>query len=41
MSDRILVMKDGQVVEEGAAETIVTAPREIYTRALMHAAFGT
>jgi oligopeptide transport system ATP-binding protein len=40
MSDRILVMKDGRVVEEGAAETIVTAPREAYTQALMSAAFG-
>jgi ABC-type microcin C transport system duplicated ATPase subunit YejF len=39
MSDRILVMKDGRVVEEGAAEDILFAPREPYTRELVAAAF--
>jgi oligopeptide transport system ATP-binding protein len=39
LSDRIIVMKDGRVVEEGPAEEIVTRPREPYTRELMRAAF--
>ena len=39
MSDRIIVMKDGRIVEEGAAEAIVTRPREPYTQELMRAAF--
>jgi ABC-type microcin C transport system duplicated ATPase subunit YejF len=40
LSDRILVMRNGQVVEQGPAETIVTAPREAYTQELMRAAFA-
>jgi microcin C transport system ATP-binding protein len=32
-------MKDGKVVEQGAAAQIFNAPREPYTRALMAAAF--
>ena len=32
-------MKDGQVVEQGLAETIFDAPRADYTKALMKAAF--
>ncbi|BDG70886.1 ABC transporter ATP-binding protein [Roseomonas fluvialis] len=39
MAHRIIVLKDGQVVEEGAAARVVEAPREAYTRALMAAAF--
>ena len=39
MAHRIMVLKDGRVVEEGEAERIVTAPREAYTKALMAAAF--
>ena len=39
MADRIIVMKDGRIVEEGPTEAIVTAPREIYTQELMRAAF--
>ncbi|HYF07705.1 MAG TPA: dipeptide ABC transporter ATP-binding protein, partial [Acetobacteraceae bacterium] len=39
MAHRIMVLKDGRVVEEGSAERIVSAPREPYTRALMAAAF--
>ena len=39
MAHRIMVLKDGKVVEEGEAERIVSAPREAYTRALMAAAF--
>jgi oligopeptide transport system ATP-binding protein len=40
LADRIAVMKSGRVVEEGAAETIVTRPVDAYTQELMRAAFG-
>jgi len=40
LSHRICVMKSGRVVEEGAAEAILSAPRESYTKALMSAAFS-
>ena len=39
LAHEILVMKDGEIVESGAAEQILTAPRHPYTRALMSAAF--
>jgi microcin C transport system ATP-binding protein len=39
MAHRIVVLKDGVVVEEGEAEALTAAPREPYTRALMAAAF--
>ena len=39
MAHRIMVLKDGKVVEEGEAAQVVAAPREAYTRALMAAAF--
>jgi microcin C transport system ATP-binding protein len=39
LAHRIVVLKDGRVVEEGEAEQLATAPREPYTRALMAAAF--
>ncbi|MUL39138.1 ABC transporter ATP-binding protein [Gloeocapsopsis dulcis] len=35
MSDRILVMNRGQIVEEGAAEEIYRDPKEAYTRSLI------
>lgn len=35
MSDRILVMNRGQIVEQGAAEEIYRAPKEEYTRSLI------
>jgi peptide/nickel transport system ATP-binding protein len=37
MSDEILVMKDGEVVEQADARTIMESPREEYTRRLMGA----
>jgi microcin C transport system ATP-binding protein len=40
MSHRVVVMKDGVVVEEGAAEQLFTAPQAEYTRALLAAALG-
>ena len=39
MAHDILVMRHGQVVEQGPADEIFTQPREAYTRALMAAAF--
>lgn len=41
LSDEIMVMKQGKVVEYGEAEQIVTAPVDPYTRELMAAAFET
>jgi ABC-type microcin C transport system duplicated ATPase subunit YejF len=40
LADRILVMKDGRIVEQGLSRDIVTSPRDPYTQALMQAAFG-
>ncbi len=37
MSHRVLVMKDGEVVEEGEAEALFAAPRTPYTRILLQA----
>jgi peptide/nickel transport system ATP-binding protein len=37
VSDRVLVMKDGRVVESGSAEQIFTSPREEYTQRLLAA----
>ncbi|MDA9720286.1 dipeptide ABC transporter ATP-binding protein [bacterium] len=38
MSDRILVMQNGEMVEEGNAKSIFEKPREEYTRELLSAA---
>ena len=38
MSHRVLVMKDGEIVEEGEAEALFDSPRQPYTRALLAAA---
>jgi ABC-type microcin C transport system duplicated ATPase subunit YejF len=40
LADRILVMQNGRIVEQGPADAIVTTPREAYTQELMRAAFG-
>jgi peptide/nickel transport system ATP-binding protein len=37
ISDEVLVMKDGEVVEQASAEQILRAPREEYTRRLLGA----
>jgi microcin C transport system ATP-binding protein len=39
VSDEILVMRDGRVVEHGPTERIFERPEQAYTRALMAAAF--
>ncbi|PYN95302.1 MAG: microcin ABC transporter ATP-binding protein [Candidatus Rokuibacteriota bacterium] len=39
MSDEILVMRDGRVVEQGPTARIFEQPEQAYTRALMAAAF--
>ena len=39
MSHRIMVLKNGKLIEEGPAEEILTAPQHPYTQALLAAAF--
>ncbi|GHD56912.1 microcin C ABC transporter ATP-binding protein YejF [Thalassobaculum fulvum] len=39
LSHRVVVMKDGKVVEAGDTEAVMGRPRQAYTRALMAAAF--
>ena len=38
MSDRVIVMRNGKVVEKGSADQIFETPREDYTKALLAAA---
>jgi microcin C transport system ATP-binding protein len=40
MSHKVIVMKDGDIVEAADAATLFAAPKTDYTRALMAAAFG-
>jgi microcin C transport system ATP-binding protein len=40
LSDEVIVMRHGKVVEQGQAEDIFDNPREAYTRALIAAAFN-
>lgn len=39
MSHRIIVMKEGCIVEDGLTENLITKPKNTYTKALMHASF--
>jgi ABC-type microcin C transport system duplicated ATPase subunit YejF len=41
VADEIAVMKDGRIIEQGAANEIVERPREPFTRALIAAALQT
>ena len=40
LAHRVVVLRTGQVVEQGDAATVFAHPREEYTRALMAAAFA-
>ena len=40
MSDHIMVMKDGKLVEQGTPDEVMGKPREAYTKRLMAAAFA-
>ena len=40
MSHKMIVMRNGDIVEAGPADTLFTAPQTDYTKALMAAAFG-
>ena len=40
LSNHVIVMKAGKVVEQGTAKGVFTAPREKYTKDLIRAAFG-
>jgi oligopeptide transport system ATP-binding protein len=40
LSDHVMVMKDGRVVEEGTTAEVMSSPREEYTKRLMAAAFA-
>lgn len=40
MSHHVIVMKNGQIIEENSAEQIYTNPQNAYTKALMEAAFN-
>ena len=35
MADRVAVMKDGKIVEEGTAQEVLCRPKEAYTKALL------
>jgi len=40
LADEVLVMKEGKIVEQGAADSLFDRPRKDYTKALMAAAFS-
>jgi len=37
VAERVIVMRDGRIVEEGETESVFSAPRHPYTRALLDA----
>ena len=40
LAHRVVVLRNGRVVEQGDADTVFAHPAETYTRALMAAAFS-
>ena len=38
ISDRIAVMLDGKIIEEGSSNEVITTPKQGYTRDLLRAA---
>lgn len=40
LCDRVLIMKDGQVVEQGMVENIFSNPKDEYTKRLLEASFN-
>ena len=38
VSDRIAVMLDGEIIEEGPSDEIIAAPKQAYTKSLLSAA---
>ena len=38
MSDRVMIMKDGQIIESGNVDEVYFSPKQPYTRALLEAA---
>ena len=38
VADRIVVMREGRIVEEGPASRVIARPRHAYTRSLLQAA---
>ena len=38
MAHRVIVMKNGQFVEQGDTETLFSRPQQSYTQTLLHAA---
>ncbi|MEM9762003.1 MAG: ATP-binding cassette domain-containing protein, partial [Pseudomonadota bacterium] len=38
LCDHVIVMKDGEIVEQGPAERVMNAPQNLYTKALLDAA---
>jgi microcin C transport system ATP-binding protein len=40
LAHKVIVMKDGDVVEQGPADAVFGAPQSDYTQALLAAAFG-
>ena len=38
MSDRVMIMKDGRIIESGSVDEVYFSPKQPYTKALLEAA---